>query len=231
MIDEAIILAGGFGTRLKPVLNDKPKPMAPVCGRPFLEHLFDYLLKYGINKVVIAAGYRHEDIISHFGNKFKDLYIAYSIEKEPLGTGGAILKATGSVFSDSFFVMNGDTYFDVDLASFVSSFSKNNAFLSIALKPMENFDRYGSVAIDNEKIISFNEKKFCTTGLINGGIYLIRKSWLNRSAPGKIFSFEKEILENNVRNTHFAYFISDTYFIDIGVPEDYARANEEMTGL
>lgn len=228
MINEAIILAGGLGTRLKPLLKDQPKSMALIGTRPFLEYLLDYLIKNGIQRVVIAAGYMHETILSHFGNSYKELSILYSIEKEPLGTGGAILKATDNIFGDTCFILNGDTYFNVDLSSFESSFTEMRPSLSIALKPMKHFERYGTVVIDKNRIISFNEKQFCDDGLINGGIYLVDNKWLRESAPGEKFSFEKDIMEKYVGKTDIMYFISDTYFIDIGIPEDLKRANEEL---
>lgn len=231
MIREAIILAGGFGTRLKPVINEMPKSMAPVNGRPFIEYLFDYLIKYDIDRVIIAAGYRHENICSHFGDSFKGVEIAYSIEPEPLGTGGAILKASRSLSAGSCYVINGDTFFDVDLKKFSKDFTATDSVLSVALKPMRDFERYGSVIVDNERIVSFAEKKYCSSGLINGGTYLLDRRWLKQVAPGKKFSFEKDIMEKYVPSVKITYFISDTYFIDIGIPEDYIKASKELPKL
>ena len=127
--------------------------------------------------------------------------------------------------------MNGDTFFEVDFEKMEEKFLKSKSGLMVALKPMVNFDRYGAVITSEEKIISFNEKKFCEEGLINGGIYMVIKDWLNERAIGKIFSFEKDILENLVIKDDITYYISDGYFIDIGIPEDYKRASEELPDL
>lgn len=231
MAKEAIILAGGFGTRLKSLVNDIPKPMAPIKNQPFISYIFEQLHKYKFEKVILAAGYRSEVFLSYFGTSYKNIELIYSVEKEPLGTGGAILKASELLSSDCFFVVNGDTFFEVDFEKMEEKFLKSKSGLMVALKPMVNFDRYGAVITSEEKIISFNEKKFCEEGLINGGIYMVIKDWLNERAIGKIFSFEKDILENLVIKDDITYYISDGYFIDIGIPEDYKRASEELPDL
>jgi D-glycero-alpha-D-manno-heptose 1-phosphate guanylyltransferase len=231
MVKEAIILAGGFGTRLKSLVNDIPKPMAPVKNQPFISYIFEQLHKYKFEKVILAAGYRSEVFLSYFGTSYKNLELIYSVEKEPLGTGGAILKASELLSSDCFLVVNGDTFFEVDFEKMEQKFMKSKSGLMVALKPMVNFDRYGAVVASEEKIISFNEKKFCEEGLINGGIYMVIKDWLNERAIGKVFSFEKDILENLVIKDDITYYISDGYFIDIGIPEDYKRASEELPDL
>jgi D-glycero-alpha-D-manno-heptose 1-phosphate guanylyltransferase len=231
MIKEAIIIAGGFGTRLKNLVKELPKSMAPIRDKPFLAYILEHLLEYRIEKVVVAAGYRHEEIISYFGNYYKGIEIVYSIENKPLGTGGAILEALQSIASQYCFVLNGDTCFDVDFIAFEKSFKKINPVISVALKPMSGFDRYGSVITKSNRIKSFNEKKFCENGLINGGVYILEKEWLTKNAPGKVFSFEKDILEKHVNKDFIAYFLSDAYFIDIGIPEDYLKALKELPDL
>ena len=231
MIKEAIILAGGFGTRLKTLVDETPKAMALIKERPFLIYVLEHLLKSGVEKAVIAAGYKHEYISDYFGNSYKDISLEYSIENKPLGTGGAIFKAIKLISLNYCYVLNGDTFFDFDLSLFEESFSKYPSVLSVALKPMASFDRYGSVTVERGRIISFNEKKFCGKGLINGGVYILDKMWIKSHAPGKIFSFEKDILEKHVSKDFFSYFLSDTYFIDIGVPEDYLKAVREMPEL
>lgn len=231
MVKEAIILAGGFGTRLKSLVNDIPKPMAPIKNEPFISYIFKQLHKYKFEKVILAAGYRSEVFLSYFGTSYKNIELIYSVEKEPLGTGGAILKASELLSSDCFLVVNGDTLFEVDFEKMEQKFMKSKSGLMVALKPMVNFDRYGAVVTSEEKIISFNEKKFCEEGLINGGIYMVIKDWLNERAISKVFSFEKDILENLVNKDYITYYISDGYFIDIGIPEDYKRASEELPDL
>lgn len=214
---EAIILCGGLGTRLRSVISDVPKPMAPINNKPFLAFVLEYLKKQNISRVVLAVSYKYEIIQEYFGNSYLGMQILYSIEKEPLGTGGAILEALNLINSDSCYVLNGDTFFDVNL----DRLKLDNSDICVALKPMKNFDRYGSVDIDNNSYISaFNEKKFTSNGLINGGVYLIKKHIFNSfNLPNK-FSFEEFFQENflifNAKATVF-----DDYFIDIGIPQDY----------
>jgi D-glycero-alpha-D-manno-heptose 1-phosphate guanylyltransferase len=228
---EAVILAGGFGTRLKSVVSDLPKPMALINNIPFLAYLLDLLQKNDFEKVVLAAGYKFEAIESYFGSSYKNISLIYSIEKEPLGTGGAISAAAGLINTDYFAVLNGDTFFDVNFDIMEQKFLNHNTGLMVALKPMENFERYGTVEINAERITSFNEKRHCEKGLINGGIYIISKDWLGKRAPGKKYSFEKDVLEKVVGRESIGYYISNGYFIDIGIPEDYRRAAKELPDL
>lgn len=225
---EVVILAGGFGTRLAKAAGELPKSMVPVNGKPFLVYILDQLCRYRVNRAILAVGYRHEEIESFFGSKYRNLELVYSVEKEPLGTGGAILKAAGSVTADSFLTINGDTFFDIDLEDFRKKFIYSNASLSVALKPMRNFDRYGSVTIEEGRITQFSEKKHCEEGLINGGIYILRREWLISDAPSEKFSFEKHMMERLVTKDLITGYISDNYFIDIGIPEDYQRAQNEL---
>lgn len=228
MIKEAIILAGGFGTRLKGVTGDVPKPLAPVGGRPFLEYLLEHIVQSGIGKVIMAVGYKFESIMDHFGEKYNDIDIAYSVESEPLGTGGAILQAVGSVTEESCLVVNGDTFFPFDMKLFQKASEDGDFRITVALKEMMNFDRYGTVETEGNRIVSFHEKKYCEQGMINAGAYIVDKAWLKTCAPGKVFSFEKEILETHVGSGLIGYYLSDAWFIDIGIPEDYEKANREL---
>jgi D-glycero-alpha-D-manno-heptose 1-phosphate guanylyltransferase len=228
---EAVILAGGLGTRLRESVEDLPKSMAPVGGKPFITYILDQLCRYRYTKAIVAVGYRKEDIVSFFGNSYKDLELRYSEESEPLGTGGAMLKAAGLITTDSFLVLNGDTLFNIDLEAFRKSFKYSNASLSVALKPMKAFERYGSVTLQDDRIISFNEKRYCAEGLINGGIYILRKEWIMNNSPGEKFSFEKDVMERRVPVDIISGYVSDAYFIDIGVPEDYERAGNELPSI
>jgi D-glycero-alpha-D-manno-heptose 1-phosphate guanylyltransferase len=225
---EAIVLAGGLGTRLRHIVPDLPKSMAPVNGRPFISYVLAYLARQKISTVIVAAGYRHEQIISGIGKRFMNMDVKYSIEDEPLGTGGAMLKAFSCTGSGSCLVLNGDTLFTVDIASFTGHFIEKRPAISVAVKPMENFDRYGNITLEGERIKSFNEKKFCRKGIINGGVYLVNKEWMIMNSPGPVFSFEKDILQKKAVDEMITGYISDTYFIDIGVPEDYFRAEREL---
>jgi D-glycero-alpha-D-manno-heptose 1-phosphate guanylyltransferase len=231
MKKQAVILAGGFGTRLKSVVPDLPKPMALINEIPFLTYLLDLLQKHHFEKIVLAAGYKSEAIESHFGFSYKNINLIYSIESEPLGTGGAISAAGGLISTDYFFVLNGDTLFDINFERMEEKFLNHHNGLMVALKPMENFERYGTVGINDDRIVSFNEKRYCRKGLINGGTYLLSKEWLDKRAPGKKYSFEKDILEKVVDKESVGYYISDGYFIDIGVPEDYIKAGKELPDL
>ncbi len=228
LVNEAIVLAGGLGTRLKEVTGLLPKVMAPVNGRPFLEYLLNYLIVNKITKVILAAGYGSEVLKDHFGNSFRGISLVWSDEEEPLGTGGAILQAAAHAESDSVFILNGDTLFDVPLENMAVEAGNNFNSICLALKPMINFDRYGSVKMENGIITSFEEKRFCSEGLINGGVYLLSRNWLITRSPGRKFSFERDVLEKYVSQKEMKAFICDNYFIDIGIPSDYQRAQSEI---
>ncbi|GAB6010889.1 nucleotidyltransferase family protein [Viscerimonas tarda] len=229
-MDECIILAGGFGTRLQSVVKDLPKCMAEVAGKPFLYYLFGYLEQQKVAHVILSLGYKSEVVINWL-NKHTFLFkLSYVVEKEPLGTGGAIKLAMSKAESNRAFVINGDTFFDVDLQSMKGLHQEKNAGISIALKPMQDFDRYGSVELDDEnRIITFNEKKYRQAGLINGGVYLINKAvFANAGLPDK-FSFEKDMLENKSFNAGIFGYVQSGYFIDIGIPSDFEKANVDFT--
>jgi D-glycero-alpha-D-manno-heptose 1-phosphate guanylyltransferase len=223
---EVIVLAGGMGTRLRAVVSDLPKPMAPVNNKPFMEYLFIWLSKYPITRIILSVGYKAEVIADYFGDNFQNIPLVYVKEPEPLGTGGAVKLALKQVINDEFLIVNADTYFPVDLNIFNDFHVHNNSGLSIALKKMVNFDRYGTVELKDETILNFNEKKFCEEGLINGGIYLVKKDFLNSLPLPEVFSFEKEVLEKQANTGSLKGKLFDDPFIDIGIPEDYYRASE-----
>ncbi|MBX2908016.1 MAG: nucleotidyltransferase family protein [Chitinophagales bacterium] len=233
----ALVLAGGFGTRLQSVVKDVPKPMAEISGKPFLYYLFLYLKKCGIKKVVLLVGFKHEIIESYFKNNYEGIEVEYSIEHEPLGTGGAILQAMKQL-NENCFLLNGDTFFDVDLSAMESSFEAAKTDVALALSLQQNFDRYGTVRFNEENLISeFQEKKFVQEGWINGGVYWINKNLfskieatLNTKLPTK-FSLEKEVFEAFTTSLHLKAFKQEKYFIDIGIPDDYARAQNELPQL
>jgi D-glycero-alpha-D-manno-heptose 1-phosphate guanylyltransferase len=228
MTNEVIILAGGLGTRLKDAVKDVPKPMAPIGNLPFLAYLFQYLKKFPINRVVLAVGHKHESISDYFGNQYLGMEIEYAIENEPLGTGGAIANALKLTKNKAVFLLNGDTFFKVNLLHLFQHHQKSKAQLTLALKPMQLFDRYGTVEIRDSKITKFNEKKPVNEGLINGGVYVIGKqSFESLNLPVK-FSFEKEILEKETAHWNMQALICEDYFIDIGIPDDYNRAQLEL---
>lgn len=222
---ETIILAGGFGTRLSHIVSDVPKPMAPLNGRPFLEYILDYLVKNKVKHTVIAIGYKGEIIKEHFGNLYRNLEITYSSEDTPLGTGGAIKQALKYCKESDVFIINGDTYFDVDLSSMKEFHESKNSNLTIAVKLMNNFDRYGSVIINNDKVLKFEEKKKTIKGKINGGIYLLKQRIFD-SILEDSFSFEQKVLGD----AYYDIFAHDSegYFIDIGIPKDYEKAKRDF---
>ena len=223
---EAIILAGGLGTRLRSVVSAVPKSMAPVCGRPFIEYIMDRLIIQGINKIILAVGYKRDIIMSHFGMIYKNIPLAYSVEENPLGTGGAIKKALKLCQNKPVIVINGDTYVDVDTKHAFAVLARNNADVVIAIKEMVNFSRYGTITIDDcNKIIGFNEKRYCPKGYINTGFYVLNPTLLLKKGEN-VFSFEKDILQNEARKTKMCVFKTCGRFIDIGVPEDYALAQK-----
>ena len=232
MFKEAVILAGGFGTRLSHVVSDVPKPMAPVYGRPFLCYLLDRLADAGIQRVVLATGYMHEVIETYFGSGDQGLEIIYSNEDQPLFTGGAIRQAAEKIQSEDFVVLNGDTLFDIDFQQLYDFHTSHDAHLSIALRRVEDTGRYGAVTCENDRIVAFHEKTESQgAGDINGGIYAINRAWLlNQDLPMK-FSFEKELMQPLAGDPHFYGLSFNDYFIDIGVPDDYFRAQQEFKTL
>ena len=226
---EAIILAGGLGTRLRSVVPDLPKCMAPINGIPFISYLIDHLNKEGITNFVFSLGYKSEAFISLIEEKLPMKNFTVVIEDEPLGTGGAIKLACEKVKNENVIALNGDSLFKVNLKALMNFHLTNKANCTLALKPMKNFDRYGSVEVDTlNKIMSFKEKKFVEYGNINAGVYAINiPSFIQLPLTSK-FSMEQDYLEKYTKEGFFNGFIQDNYFIDIGIPEDYARAQIEI---
>ena len=220
---EAIILAGGMGTRLREVIKDIPKPMAFVNGKPFLYHLMDYLHRQGIKLFVLSVGYKNEVIKEYFGDSFKAAKISYAVEDTPLGTGGAIKLAAEYITNDRFWVINGDTFVGLKLNDFYNK--TTNLEISLALVEMNDFDRYGIVDTNDRSISGFKEKEYRKQGFINSGVYLMSKGFLEQNAPKKQrFSFENDVLEAKVDKVNIGFFKAKAVFIDIGIPEDYYKS-------
>ena len=228
-IKEAIILAGGFGTRLRDAIPDLPKCMAPVNGRPFLFYVINYLRSQGIEKFIFSLGYKHEMVEAYLQTDFPTLDFQCLVEKEPLGTGGAILASCYKTSEQTVLVVNGDTIFKAEIEKAFADHSKHDSDCTLLLKPMENFDRYGVVELnEDDSIKSFEEKKFYKNGLINGGVYILNtEQFLAEELPGK-FSFEKDYLEKYFETRKIYGSVQDEYFIDIGIPEDYFRVQHEL---
>lgn len=249
---EAIILAGGFGTRLRHVVPNLPKPMAPVAGRPFLEHLLDYIIPFGYSHVVLSTGFMAETIEAHFGSHYRGTRLSYAPETSPLGTGGGILNALQLCESQCATVFNGDTLYRMDLNLLANSHASHHSHLTIALRKLHNINRYDSILFNDQyQITGFQPRtqqshEEPTTpvstsigclipepmqpkgGWINGGIYQLDLDLFNGFRPGDAFSFERDILESRYSTQPFYVLPTHAYFIDIGVPDDYYRANIEL---
>ena len=224
---DVVVLAGGLGTRLRSVVNDVPKCMAPVGGHPFIDWILRWTGRFDVNRIILSLGYMGNIVTDWIesGHRFGPVPVDWVIEETPLGTGGGIRLAMSKVTCERAVVLNGDTFFDVDLDALCSFSETCGSPLTVALKPMTDFDRYGSVTLDgNGRITSFNEKRYCGKGLINGGIYCMDPSCgLLEDKPDK-FSFEKEVLEPLSGQGVLSGFVSDGAFIDIGIPEDWELA-------
>lgn len=227
-IATAIILAGGLGTRLQSAVPDVPKCMAPVNGRPFIDYIIDYLRQQNITQIVFAVGYKAEGIRSHLQNSGLP-NLQFFFEEKLLGTGGAIKKAAMLVQDEDVLVVNGDTLFAVNLQEMYELHKQTAAECTLALKPMSNFDRFGTVLVDeNQRVIGFQEKQAAAAGFINGGVYLLNlKKWRRYSWP-EAFSFENDYLQAKYHSAKMMGIVQDEYFIDIGIPEDYQRAQMEL---
>jgi D-glycero-alpha-D-manno-heptose 1-phosphate guanylyltransferase len=223
---EVIILAGGLGTRLRPTIGEMPKPMAPVDGKPFLFYQLSWLEKCGVSKIILSVGYKWEQINDYFGPEFNNIPLKYVVEKEPLGTGGAIQYALQKTEGNQVLIVNGDTWFPVDVDRLVAEHEMETSQITIALKKMTNFSRYGTVELEGKTIVGFHEKKEMSVGLINGGVYLINRGFIENSTHAEKFSFETDILEKKVNTGVICGAVFGEPFIDIGVPEDYRIAGE-----
>lgn len=230
MVRECIILAGGLGTRLREAVPDLPKCMAPVAGRPFLYHVINYLRSEGIEKFIFSLGYRHEVVEEYLASQFPTLRYQLSVETEPLGTGGAIQLACHKATEKEVWVVNGDTLFKADLKSAYIFHSYHMGECTLLLKPMQNADRYGLVETGTDQLVNrFLEKKADSSGNINAGVYLLNiVRFLDEELPEK-FSFEKDYLEAYCNQRRIYGLPQDRYFIDIGIPEDYKRAQSELS--
>ncbi len=230
MINEAIILAGGFGTRLREVLENTTKPMAPINGKPFLEYQLNYLKNFGINRVVMAVGYLSEQIVEHFQDSFNGIEIVYTHEDSPLGTGGGIQYAFSKINGNEAIVVNGDTLFDIDLVNFYSFHKSKRSYFSLALRQLDDVGRFGSVIIDKEnRITEFAEKgQFQGEGLINGGVYIIDSNFFKKLDLPEKFSLENDVFEKYYKDGLFFGEIFTDYFLDIGVPSDYEKAQNDF---
>ena len=233
---EAILLCGGLGTRLRSVVSDRPKPMADIAGKPFLHYLVKMLSESGVKHLIFALGYMGEQIEAYFqsGEEY-GLSISYSYEDSPLGTGGAIRNALSKVSGENVLVLNADTYFHTDYESLLREQLKNKAAMTIASRKIEDISRYGAILKDESgRILRWNEKmspdqaEASCPGEINGGIYVMQKSLIEKIPEGKQ-SLENDCIPAWLEDGLYLQAIpSDGYFMDIGIPEDYAQFKEDV---
>jgi len=226
--EEIVVLAGGFGTRLRDVVSDVPKPLAPVRGRPFLAYLLDVFAQQDLRRVIFATGYMGEVLPEALGRTWRGMELVYMQESEPLGTGGAIVHAAASVMGDAFFVANGDTFLSLDYAEFARFSTAQSAEISVALAKVPDVGRYGAVETDGARIERFTEKGGSGPGFINAGTYYVRRTVLSTFPRARKFSFETEVLAPMTGSSRMAAFTGTHDFIDIGVPEDYRLAQSVL---
>ncbi len=221
----AAILAGGLGTRLRSVVNDRPKVMAMVAGRPFLTHLLDQLAESGIQKAVLCTGYMADTIRQELGSRYNGLDLVYSVEEEPLGTGGALRQACEFIVDEKLLVLNGDSYCHCNLSEFIARQEASGFSAGIVLAKVDDVARFGAVKIDNKFMVeSFIEKGIQTgPGWINSGIYLLPVSRVREIVLGRAVSLERDVIPNIIVDGLYGYQCSGS-FIDIGIPDEYQRA-------
>lgn len=226
---QAILLCGGMGTRLRSVVSDRPKPMADICGKPFLQYLLEMLREKGITEVIFALGYMGEMIEEYFqdGSAF-GLKIAYSYEEDPLGTGGAIRNALPKIMEEEVLVLNADTYFPMDYQGLYRFHQENDGDFSLATRAVPDISRYGAVRRDAAgRILAWNEKLEDggqpLAGEINGGIYVMKKSLIAEIPEGKQ-SLEQDCIPKWLSEGKRIFGLPfDGYFMDIGIPKDYQQ--------
>jgi D-glycero-alpha-D-manno-heptose 1-phosphate guanylyltransferase len=220
---EAIILAGGFGTRLRQVVADVPKPMAPVAGRPFLEILLGALSAKGFSRVVLSLGFMAEKVFNHFGSRFAGMEIAYVIEDKPLGTGGATRLAVEACTQDHVYVFNGDTYLDLEVELLEQQWQSSRCPIVVG-RLVPDTARYGRLVANGARVVSFAEKGATGPGLINGGCYVLSRDALAKLPLNETSSIETDYFVPEVAHKRVEVFVTHGLFIDIGIPEDYSRA-------
>lgn len=229
---EALILAGGLGTRLRTAVPTLPKCMAPINNIPFIAYVINHLQHQGVNQFIFSLGYKSDDFIQFLASYLPENSYTVVVEDEPLGTGGAIKLGLTKSESDHVIVLNGDSLFKVNIKQELAFHLAHHAKCTLALKPMQHFDRYGAVEMDTEDIIvGFKEKKQVAAGYINGGVYIIDKYHFLSLPLATKCSFEVDYLQKYCSEKFIYGQVQDTYFIDIGIPEDYNKAQNELTLL
>lgn len=225
---EGIILAGGLGTRLRDTVPGLPKPMAPVAQRPFLAWLLDYLEGQGFDHIVLSIGYLGRNISEYFGNRHGNINLDYVVEASPLGTGGAMLGASEKCRWNPFFVINGDTFLAQDYSAMHAQHTAAKASFTMAIREVEDVSRYGRIVLKGNKLVSLEEKSAAGPGQVNAGVYLFERSFIADVRLAAPCSLERDIIAPGLLQSNCQAFTSNGYFIDIGVPSDYQRAQLEL---
>jgi D-glycero-alpha-D-manno-heptose 1-phosphate guanylyltransferase len=219
----AVILAGGLGTRLRETVPDLPKPLAPIAGKPFLHWLLQRLEQQGVSRVILATGYRANQIRDVLGERFGAIELCYSEEHEPLGTGGALRQALAATHDRHAFVLNGDTYAEVDLLDMFAAHLTSGASLTLATVRVPDASRYSTVRVSDGRVREFLATGRPGEGMINGGVYVLNTDLL-KDESRRAFSFERDILQARVAELAPLAFAAGSRFIDIGTPDDFQRA-------
>ncbi len=222
---KAIILAGGFGTRIKHVLGSVPKPLATVNGKPVMEYMLDELAEAGISETIISVHHRKEAIMNYFGATHKGMKLRYAAEKKPLGTGGAIMNAMNNSTDDTFLVMNGDSLRSFDIKQFKAT---HNGRCTLLLHKAEDTLRYGRVEVSKMSVTSFREKGISGKGLISAGCYILSRKWLEDMDLPECFSIERDVFCKKAESREMGYMMDNGLFIDIGTESDLIRAQSHI---
>lgn len=224
MIREAVVLCGGLGTRLRSVVSDVPKPMAPIAGRPFLEYLLAALARDGVERVVLSVGYLRHVIQDRFGRSWNGLEVEYAVEEEPLGTGGGLRLGLARVDGPAAYALNGDSFLAASVRPLGEAHAQGGAPMTLAVKPQDDMGRYGACVIEDDRLVGFRPGRAGEAGLINAGVYVLDRALLEAPDLPVRFSFEQDFLAARAATLRPRAVTVDAPFIDIGVPESFALA-------
>ncbi len=227
---EAILLAGGLGTRLRSVVNDRPKPMALIQGRPFMEYVIRELSMQGMSQIIFAVGYKGSMVEEYFGDgRAFGVKASYAYEETLLGTAGAIKNAARYLEGEQALVLNGDTFYRLDYSRLTAQREAQELDMALVLRQVEDVSRYGQAILTDGRLTGFNEKtKDPKPGTINGGVYLMTRELISQIPDGKV-SLENDMIPKWLsQGRRLGGFVNDGYFIDIGVPEDYYRFIDDV---
>lgn len=227
---QAVLLAGGLGTRLRSVVNDRPKPMALIEGKPFMEYVVLELVKHGVKEIIFAVGYKGSMVEEYFEDGARwGIKVFYAYEEELLGTAGAIKNAGRLVTEEYFLALNADTFYQIDYKRLIALSEERNLHMALVLREVSDVSRYGQAVLEDGWLKAFDEKiEKNSRGTINGGVYYLRRSLLNEIPEGKV-SLEHDMIPKwLLEGKNLGGFVNEGYFIDIGVPEDYYKFDEDV---